>query len=85
MNLIKKLKNLITHRCVKKRIKEAVGLSGADGRKRLVLLVGGKPRVFTKKQLQALIQKRYFVKGTTIQDLEKIALFTTHNRCDNVS
>ncbi len=83
--MIKRIKNWITHRRVKKAIKEATELSQKDGRKRLVLMTKGEPKVFTKKQLQILIQKKYFVKGTTIQDLEKLSLFTTHNRCNNVS
>lgn len=83
--MIKLIKRWITHKRVQKRIKEAASLSEKDGRKRLVLMVKGKPHVFTKRQLQTLIQKKYFVAGTTIQEIERIALFITLNRCKNVS
>jgi hypothetical protein len=62
---------------VKKAINIAADLSKKDGRKYIVLHVIGSPRVYAKADLQLLIRKRVFKKGTRIQDLEKQALFIT--------
>jgi hypothetical protein len=37
----------------------------------------GVPRVYSKMQLKHLIKIRYFKKGTTIQQLEALALYKT--------
>ena len=83
--MIKRLRDWFIHKQVKKAIEEAKALTTGDGRKRFVLLSKGRPRIFTKKQLQVLITRKYFAKGTRIQDLEKRALFITLNKCNNVS
>ncbi|KAA6348051.1 hypothetical protein EZS27_004503 [termite gut metagenome] len=62
---------------VKKAIDVASGLSEKDGRKYIVLHLKDAPRVYAKADLQLLIRKRVFKKGTRIQDLEKQALFIT--------
>jgi len=41
----------------------------------LVLMVGGKLRVCSRKRLKELIRQHYFVKGTTIQTLDAAAVY----------
>jgi hypothetical protein len=43
----------------------------------MVIVFAGKPMVYSKKQLKEALKIRFFKKGTTIQQLEKIAVFTT--------
>jgi len=62
---------------IDKAINMACDLREKTGRKHLVIMHQGKPVVQTKQRLQQLIRKRYFKKGTTIQDIEKVALFIT--------
>lgn len=76
-SLIKKYQANKLKREIKKAINMASDLREKTGRKYLVIMHKGKPVVHTKQRLQQLIRKRYFRKGTTIQDLEKIALFIT--------
>ena len=83
--MIKRLWDWYIHKQVKKATEEAKSLTAGDGRKRFILLSKGRPRIFTKKQLKVLIEQKYFAKGTSMQDLEKRALFVTLNKCNNVS
>lgn len=74
MNFIKNM--ILSHR-IKQATKIAQTLSQADQKKRLILMVAGAPRVFTKKELKIKLQTRMFKKGTTISDLEKLAIVIT--------
>lgn len=58
-------------------IKKAKRLKKRNKYKYLVLTVMGKPRVYSKFQLKHLIRIRFFKKGTTIQQLEALALYKT--------
>ncbi|EJX09281.1 hypothetical protein EVA_02610 [gut metagenome] len=42
-----------------------------------VLNMGGKLKVIPKKNISEMIHRRRFRKGTTIRDIEKMALFIT--------
>ncbi len=79
--MIKYIIRFIEEKRLTNRIKRAVdlaqALSSVDHRKRLVLIVAGVPKVFTKQELQRLLLTRTFKKGTTIQDLEQKALIIT--------
>lgn len=75
MNFIKKI--TLSYR-IKRAIKLAKALSSADNRKRLILVVAGVPRVYTKQDLKTLIAKRTFKKGITIETLEKMAITTVN-------
>ncbi|MDR3140431.1 MAG: hypothetical protein LBU37_01685 [Tannerellaceae bacterium] len=75
--VIKSIRLFFRKRKIKKAIKEAVELTRADGRKRIILNVPGSPHMYTKQYLQRLIRKRCFHKGVTIQELEANALFIT--------
>lgn len=74
---MKFIKNIILSHRIKKAVKMANTLSKADGRKRLVLLVAGIPKIFTKQELKIRLHTRMFKKGTTISDLEKMAIVIT--------
>jgi hypothetical protein len=76
--MIKKIKHLIFRRRVAKAINKANKLKKQYKFKYLVLIVKGRPRVFAKFQLKHLIRTRYFQKGTTIQQLEKLAIYKTN-------
>jgi hypothetical protein len=73
MNIRKAIGNFIIRRAINK----ANRLHRLTKYKFLVLLVKGKPRVYSKFQLKHLIKTRYFEKGTTIQQLEKSAIYKT--------
>jgi len=75
--MIKKL--ILSYRC-QKAIKASTELSRGDGRVRFILIVKGKPKIFTKKYLKQLINRRYFRKGVTIAALEKKAIYVTMSR-----
>lgn len=62
---------------LKKAIKQAVQANQLSGRKYIVLRLGNHAYAYSKRDLQDLINKRYFKKGTRIQDLERKALFIT--------
>lgn len=77
MKLIERIKRTILNYRVKMAIRQAVELAEGSGRKHLVLMHKGRPLVISKQRLGALIRKRYFRKGTRMQDLERNALFIT--------
>lgn len=81
MNLITLIKWKIREYRISKAIRQAVELAEGSGRKHLVLMHRGRPLVISKQRLGVLIRKRYFRKGTRIQDLERGALFITHPSC----
>jgi hypothetical protein len=62
---------------LKKAKKEALDRQAQTGRKQYVIVMRGCPRVISKQQIQVLLRRRYFKKGTSIQDIEKMALFVT--------
>ncbi len=75
--MIKRIKKWIFNYRLKEAIKTAEESAQRTGLRHLVLLIQGKPMVFTKRQVQRLIRVRYFRKGTTIQGIEERALFIT--------
>lgn len=76
-NIDQVIKRSIMKYRVKRAIRKAVELASGSGRKHLVIMSHGRPIVVTKQKLKKLIDTRYFKKGTTIQGLEKKALFIT--------
>ena len=73
----KYLKRLIFAWKYKRAVKEAVTLADATGLKYYVVYMNGEPKAVPKKTVKELIAKHRFKKGTTIQDIEKRALFIT--------
>lgn len=59
-------------------IKSANRRSKLLNKKHLVIQFNGRPRVFMKSHLKDLVKRRvYYQKGVTIEQLEKMSLFTT--------
>lgn len=75
--MIKYIKKLIFAWKYKRAVKEAITLAGATGLKYYVVYMNGSLKVAPKKTFKELIAKHRFNKGTTIQDIEKMALFVT--------
>ena len=71
------IKNWIYKLRLSKAIRKANRLYNETRYKYYVLPVKGKPRVYARKTLKLLIKTKFFKKGTTIQALEKRALYTT--------
>lgn len=72
--MINIIKEYILSSRIKKATELAKTLTGADRKKRLVLMVAGVPKVYTKQELKRLLLTKHFKKGTTIQDLERVAI-----------
>lgn len=71
------LKKRLFKRRLNRAKTEALNRQAQTGRKQFVIVMKSKPVVVSKANLQILIRRRYFRKGTTIQDIEKRALFVT--------
>lgn len=76
-SIVKSVRNFILDYRVKRAVRLAKLLSETSRKKYLVLMVGRIPKVYSKQELKAMIKQRKFVKGTTIQDLEKRAIIIT--------
>lgn len=71
------IKKLIFDIRLKAAIKKAKTNAALFNCRYMVIVFAGKPMVFSKKQLKETLKVRFFKKGTTIQQLETMALFTT--------
>lgn len=67
-------------RSLKKAIRQANTVKNQYGYKCFVLLFPGGYRAITKQAIKCLMKskKKYFRKGTTIQDIENMAVYTTN-------
>ncbi len=74
---MKLIKRIIFAWKYKHSIRKAKRLSKLTGLKYYVILLNGSLKVVPKKTIKELISKKRFRKGTTIQDIEKNALFIT--------
>lgn len=74
---MKLIKRIIFAWKYKRSIRKAKRLSKLTGLKYYVILLNGGLKVVPKKTIKALISRKRFRKGTTIQDIEKNALFIT--------
>lgn len=61
----------------RRAVKQAKKLAAADGRVYYVLMVAGRPKVIAKRYAKKLVATRQLGRKTTIQDIEKRALFIT--------
>ena len=77
MEVLKKLRQIMFAYRLKKAVKRANALSKMFNVRYYVLYFGGKPIVIPKKTIKELIRRKRFKKGTTVEDIEKIALFIT--------
>lgn len=74
---MKFIKRLIFAWKYKRAVKKAAKLAELTGLKYFVVYMNGSLKVAPKKTFKQLIAQRRFRKGTTIQDIEKSALFIT--------
>ncbi len=74
---INRIKSWNFDRKIKKLIKKANKLRELTKHKYMILMLKGKPHIYRKSELKQLIKLRVFKKGTTIQSLEKNALYIT--------
>lgn len=74
---MKFIKRLIFAWKYKRAVKKAVTLANQTGLRYFVVYMNGGLKVAPKKTFKQLIAQRRFRKGTTIQDIEKSALFIT--------
>ncbi len=74
---MKKLKKLIWGIRYKRAVRKANKMAATYNTTFLVLVIKGKLRVCSRTRLKELIRRRYFVKGTTIQSLDKAAVYIT--------
>lgn len=75
--MIKYIKRLIFAWRYKQAVNEAVRQNRLTGLKYYVILLNGRIRVLPKRTVKELIRRRRFRKGTTVQDIERRALFIT--------
>lgn len=75
--MIKLIKKIIFAWKYKHSIRKTKRLSKLTGKKYYVILLNGGLKVVPKKTIKELISKKRFRKGTSIQDIEKRALFIT--------
>lgn len=75
--MIQFIKRLIFSCKYKRAVKEANKLARLTGLKYFVVYMNGGLKVAPKKTFKELIAKKRFRRGTTIQDIEKSALFIT--------
>lgn len=62
----------------KRAVRKAKELAGLFGMKYYVINLGGSLKVVPKKAIKELIRRKRFRKGTTVEDIERHALFITN-------
>lgn len=77
MKLFKKIRHLIFAVRYKRAVRQAKALAKTFNVRYYVLWFGGKLKVVPKQTIKELIVRKRFKRGTTIQDIEKIALYIT--------
>ena len=73
--MIEIIKRLIFAFQFKRAVKRAKENRELTGLKQYVISINGKLHVVSKKAMKDMIARRRFRKGTTIQDIERHALF----------
>ncbi len=75
--MIQLIKRLVFSWRYKRAVKKAIEVQHLTGRKQFVIMYGNNPVVVSKRRIRKLVATRHFKKGTTVQDIEKMALFVT--------
>ena len=73
----KKIKKLIFDLRLRMAVRRANRDSKLFGKRLIVIVFNGKLEVYEKQRLKELIRHKYFKKGTTIEQLEKMAYHVT--------
>ena len=76
-NMIQFIKRVIFAWKYKRAVKKAIKLANLTGLRYFVVYMNGSLKVAPKKTFKQLIAQKRFRKGTTIQDIERSALFFT--------
>lgn len=71
------MKALVFSIRLKQEKREADYRRGLTGQKMLVLCVAGRPLCVSKQRVKQLIKEGYYKKGTTPEDVEKLAIYKT--------
>lgn len=75
--MLANIKRIIWAIRFKSKVKEANKLAALFNMRYFVIMMNGSLKVVPKKALKELIAKKRFKSGTTIQDIEKHALYIT--------
>ncbi|MGN7787411.1 hypothetical protein ACTJIJ_22955 [Niabella sp. 22666] len=75
--IINWLRRKLNKKQLAKAIKHAQHVRYTTGKKCLVLWVEGTYRVYSMQSIKALAKSKYFKKGTTHRDIERLAVYTT--------
>lgn len=75
--MVKLIKNILFELRLRRKIKEANKISQLTKYRCYVMLVNGRPEVYSKKDLKEAIARRRFKKGFNVAYIEKIALYKT--------
>ncbi|HOI32701.1 MAG: hypothetical protein PHG67_06130 [Bacteroidales bacterium] len=75
--MVRIIKNFIFEIRLKAAIKKANKIARLTKYRCFVMLINGKPVVYAKKDLKEAIARGKFIKGFTIQQAEKKALYIT--------
>ena len=75
--MIHLIKDIIFGWRFKRAVRQAMEAQRLTGRKQFIIVYDGKPLVISKKKIRELVATRFFRKGTTVQDIERKALFVT--------
>ena len=78
--MIQLIKRMIFAWRYKRAVARACKYAKLYGRKYYVLYMGGKLKVVPKRNICELIHRYRFRNGTTIRDIEKMALFITKRK-----
>jgi hypothetical protein len=62
---------------VKRAVKQANRAADITGLRYYVIYINGRLRVVPKQNIKALIRRHRFAKGTTIDDIERRAIYST--------
>lgn len=73
----KLIKDIIFAIRYKRAVRRADRMSKLDHRKYMVIVSGGKLKVISRHQLKHLIATHRFRKGVRIEDIDRMALYTT--------
>lgn len=71
------IKNFIKTILIRLKIRRAESLAKLTGYKYYVVFYSGKFRILSKVDAKKLIKSHFFKKGTTIETIERMAIYTT--------
>lgn len=77
-NIVTYFQKLRYRKSLKKATKHAIHMKNTKGYKCLVLLFPDGYRAITKQAVKLLWKQGYFKKGTTLQQIESMSVFTTN-------